>query len=433
MDQRSLQSDEFSETHSALEAVADATLLVDNHAHPFWIPSVAGTHIPELATLITEAKPIAYLPPMTGRATLAFCRSLRDLQALLIPDSRQSEYNHALDEESEQEAMVERARAEMGVWNLARRCFGAAGIAAVLIDDGLGFPHGFVPASLEDFSEKCNVPVAKRILRLETEGEKVLESMLVNQKRAREGMRSSPEKRPRRTFKAELFQREMIARLKPLPADVVSFKSIAAYRSGLEVNLDWTEEDLEEALETSLGEPRITNKVIVDYTVRIGLEVAREMKIPIQFHCGYGDIDMDIDKGNPVLLRQVFQRYPDVDVVLLHGAWPYTRLAAYLASVYPHVHLDFGLAIPLLSVSGMFNVVSEALEVAPITKLLFSSDASSAPDVFYLAARWGRRVVAAVIARSVASGDLTLQEGKAAVRKLLAENAVQLYRLELPP
>lgn len=321
-------------------------------------------------------------------------------------------------------------RSEMGPWNLAKRCFQAAGIAVVLIDDGLTCPPGRVPVNLEDFPKRLSVPVAKRVLRVETEAETLLQHLVSeNRQNLWKRPRASPGKRPRTTLRAEMFRREMIGRLKPLPKDVVSFKSIAAYRSGLGISLHWTDDDLEEALEISAQDARLTNRVIVDCTVRIALDVAREMQVPIQFHCGFGDADLDLNKANPVLLRQVFLRYPDVDLVLLHGAWPYTRQAAYLSSVYPRVHLDIGLAIPLLSASGMFNLVSEALEVAPVTKLLYSSDAHSAPDVFYLAAKWGRRVVAAVFAQSVANGDLTLHEAKAAIRKILAENAIKLYRL----
>ena len=51
------------------------------------------------------------------------------------------------------------------------------------------------------------------------------------------------------------------------------------------------------------------------------------------------------------------------------------REAGYLASVYPRVYLDFGLAVPFLSSSGMWNTLRQLLELAPTSKLMYSSDA----------------------------------------------------------
>lgn len=452
--------------HSTLEAVADATLLVDNHAHPFCIPDHTTNtfSMPKLAQVLSEA---AHDHPSAARATLAFCRSLRDLHGLVLPDARlfrdssaassddvddehRDDDHHGLDHPAETERAIEAIRAEMGPWNLAKRCFGAAGIAAVLIDDGLACPRGALPVNLHDFPNRLNVPIARRVLRLEMEAEKTLTD-LVTQNQDHVWSRGprpvsythSPDKKPRTTLRAQQFRNAFSARLDPLPPNVVSFKSIAAYRSGLAVNLDWTDEDLEDALakmsyaslsasEGSAAQKiRLEDKVIVDCVVRIGLQVAKRHAIPIQIHCGFGDTDLDLKNANPVLLRQVFKRFPDVAIVLLHAAWPYTREAAYLAAAYPSVYLDVGLAIPLLSVRGMFKVVDEALEIAPITKVLYSSDAHSTPDVFFLAARWGRRVIAGVIAASVISGDLGQAEAKAAIRKILAENATQLYKLPI--
>lgn len=472
---------------SALEAAADATLLVDNHAHPFHLPDPDSTlfALPRLVQLISEAPPLQPTPddPLSihpvnhARASLAFCRAVRDMHRLVVSDPSRNESvssslrdgnvdeaedasngsathpsprEHGLDAQGDAERVVEDVRSRMGVWPLAERCFGAAGIAAVLLDDGLRVPPGARPVPLADITARLNVPVAKRVLRLETEAEFVLEEVVArNEHDAWTRAPRSPlghdgtEKRPRTTLRARQFRNAIRAKLDPLPADVVAFKSIAAYRSGLGVRLDWSDEDLEDALasmsfsgvtagpsRTNDG-PRIRfeKAVIIDCVVRAGLDAARQHTIPVQFHCGFGDPDLDLLKANPLLLRSVFQQYPDVNIVLLHAAWPHTRAAAYLTSVYPAVYLDLGLAIPLLSVRGMFRAMDEALEIAPITKLLYSSDAHSAPDVFYLAARWGRRVVAAAIAAAVVSGDLGQAEAKAAIRKILAENAVRLYKL----
>lgn len=55
--------------------------------------------------------------------------------------------------------------------------------------------------------------------------------------------------------------------------------------------------------------------------------------------------------------------------MLLHASYPFSKEASYLASVYPQVFLDFGLAVPKLSVHGMISSVRELLELAPIKKV----------------------------------------------------------------
>ena len=82
--------------------------------------------------------------------------------------------------------------------------------------------------------------------------------------------------------------------------------------------------------------------------------------------------------------------------VLLHAAYPYVRELSYLAAVYPNVHLDLGLAIPHVA-SDLPGVVRQALSLAPTSRVLFSSDASGLPELYWLAARWGRRALGTVL------------------------------------
>lgn len=462
----------LSDLHRSLEAVADATLLFDNHAHPFWIhpnpqPVQPLSHVlteayPPLQTSEVPSDQHASTSPLP-RSSLSFRRSLKDMHHLLsepahssVASSYQSTTSAAspaaeeadntgggrhgngggavgrelstFETACETERTVEGLRTEMGIWALAKRCFEAAGVAAVLIDDGLRPPEGSRSVSCDEFVEQLGVGVAKRLLRLESEAEDVLKD-LIDRNEGNLWVRSGEGKRARTILRARMFRRAFWERLDPLPERVVGFKSIVAYRGGLDVRLDWTEEELEEALGRVTGGEKLVEKVVVDFVVKWGMEAARMHGVPVQFHCGFGDRDLHVVKSDPSLLREMLETFTDVSIVLLHAAWPFMRKAAYLTAVYPNVYLDLGLAIPLLSVRGMLRAVDEALEIAPVNKLVYSSDAHSTPDAFYLAARWSRRVVAAAVAASVISGDLSLPEAKVAVRMILAENAIRLYKL----
>lgn len=66
------------------------------------------------------------------------------------------------------------------------------------------------------------------------------------------------------------------------------------------------------------------------------------------------------------------------------------------------------------------------MELAPASKVLFATDASRAPEMFYLANRWWR-ALAGVLGRLV--GESTALEWAGMI---LAGNARRLYGLETP-
>jgi predicted TIM-barrel fold metal-dependent hydrolase len=103
------------------------------------------------------------------------------------------------------------------------------------------------------------------------------------------------------------------------------------------------------------------------------------------------------------------------------------REAGYLASVYPQVYVDLGLAVPFLSVAGMRAVLRMLLELAPTTKLMYSSDGHMIPELFYLGAKWGRDILASVLEESVADSDLGAAEADDAAAAILRDNAAALY------
>ena len=84
-------------------------------------------------------------------------------------------------------------------------------------------------------------------------------------------------------------------------------------------------------------------------------------------------------------------------VVLLHGAYPYGREAGYLASVYPHVYVDYGLPALCLSSRGMRCALADPLDLAPAHKVMFSTDGHYYPETYYLGAKCGRELLAGVL------------------------------------
>ena len=163
--------------------------------------------------------------------------------------------------------------------------------------------------------------------------------------------------------------------------------------------------------------------------LHLAFEGAAAQELPVQFHVGYGDPDVDLRTASPLLLRDVLEEpaYRAMPVVLLHGCWPYFREAAYLASVYGNAYLDVSYAIPFLSIGEMTSMTRAALGAAPFTKLLYSSDGVGVPELHWLGAHAGRRIIGSVLGELVADGDLDAAEAVDVGERFLSGNALALY------
>jgi len=212
----------------------------------------------------------------------------------------------------------------------------------------------------------------------------------------------------------------------------VALKSIAAYRTGLAVR-EWTEEEAEASLLEFRQDSsaRLAHKPLLDTLLHVAFAEAARQEVPVQFHCGYGDADTDLRLGNPLHLRAVLEKpdYRGMPVVLLHECYPYTREGGYLAAVYENVYLDLSYGIPLLGYGEMLAFTREALGVAPTSKLMYSSDGIGVPEIHWVSAIDGRRVLGQALEELVAHAEMSISGAEAAGESLLRGNAIHLYRL----
>ena len=116
--------------------------------------------------------------------------------------------------------------------------------------------------------------------------------------------------------------------------------------------------------------------------------------------------------------------------MLLHASYPYVRELGYLAATYPNVWMDVGLAIPFITFE-IPNLWRQALSLTPTSKIMFSTDAFSIPEIYWLAARWGRWGLAQVLQELVDLGVYTEEEAYAAAWQILADNAAGVYGVQL--
>jgi predicted TIM-barrel fold metal-dependent hydrolase len=312
-----------------------------------------------------------------------------------------------------EEKAVLRRRVERDAKELTSMLLRAANIEILLLDTGYPPPEEVLPSTELGELGGCRV---EPMLRLET----LMERLMAEQGSLRE-------------------TKEALAAALGDVRDqgYVALKSIVAYRTGLNIQ-EWTGEEAEASFHEFRramreGSVRLAHKPLLDTLLHTAFTEAVRQEVPLQFHVGYGDADTDLLLGNPLHLRAVLERpeYRGMPVVLLHECYPYTREGGYLAAIYENVYLDLSYGIPLLGYGEMLSFTREALGVAPSSKLLYSSDGIGVPELHWMGATYGRRVLGQALGELVAHGELGVSEAEAAGEDVLRGNAMRLYRLSL--
>lgn len=363
--------------------------LLDHHCHPL------RREQPETAEafrgLFTESDAAAVVRDHVPNA-LFYRRAVRDLaQFFGCPPT---------------EDAVLAARKGIPFEERTRALLADAGFGRLLLD--LGYrPEAHL--SLEEMRGLVQIPVAP-ILRVETVAEALV---------------------PKVTEWTEL-QGEFVSQLQAQAGKVVAFKSIIAYRAGLEVRT-WPRHRLEASLREAKeafarGRRRLEARPLLDALFLLTLEVAAQYRLPVQIHTGFGDRDLDLRLANPLHLRPVLedQRFAEVPLVLLH-AHPYVSEAAWLAAVYPQVYLDLSLTVPFLAYRAA-DAIAEALALAPASKVLLATDAFSIPELYWVAGRHLREALDRALREGAQAGFLA-EDREEVARLLLHDNAARLYPL----
>jgi predicted TIM-barrel fold metal-dependent hydrolase len=299
------------------------------------------------------------------------------------------------------------ARAGLGHQEVSQRFLRAAGLDVLYVDTG------FEPEPLTSPAELAALAgaQAREVVRLEQVAEAVGARLARDAGGAGEFGA---------VFRAELAQRAEHA---------IGLKSVAAYRVGLDLAPGRpTETEVAVAaahwLDSPTGVPgRLADPVLHRFFIWCGADLG----LPIQFHVGYGDRDVDLHRGNPLLLTGLLRALEPtgVPVMLLHN-YPFHREAGYLAQVFRHVYVDVGLATHNLG-RGSAALIAETLELTPFGKFLYSSDGFGLPELHYLGAVLFRRGLSAFLRAGLDDGSWTRSDAEQIAQQAACENAYRVY------
>jgi predicted TIM-barrel fold metal-dependent hydrolase len=140
--------------------------------------------------------------------------------------------------------------------------------------------------------------------------------------------------------------------------------------------------------------------------------------------------------SNPLLLESVFNdpALRKTNFVIVHGGYPFTKQTASLMGK-SNVYADFSAQTFLLYPRALGEVLRNWLEYYP-DKVLFGTDAFAlTPEVGWEEGGWlamttARQALALALTGMMNDGEITRERAIELARKVMRENAVQLYSLK---
>jgi predicted TIM-barrel fold metal-dependent hydrolase len=292
----------------------------------------------------------------------------------------------------------------------SRRLLEKTGTGLMLVDHGFASDDAF---TARDQERATGIP-QREILRLET----LAERLVVTSQDPREWLDA---------VRAAL--RDAVGR------GAVGVKTICAYRSTLKLRPVDTD-TLGVAFgalrnRSERGEPvRLSGDALCHALLFEAAEECMSLSVPLQVHCGFGDPDEDLAETSPLGLRPLLANpaYRGLRITLLH-CYPYHREAAYLCSVFPDVYMDLSLTIPMAGLEGA-RAMREALGLCPVSKMLYATDATRYPEVYFVAAAAYREALAGALGELVDHNVMAADAAVAAGELVLRGNAERVYRLD---
>jgi predicted TIM-barrel fold metal-dependent hydrolase len=370
-----------------------AIALIDHHCHGVATNELTPT---DFTGLLSES----YRPAATGTthfqkplglAIRRHCAPVLDLEPLATADD-----------------YLER-RIALGAAEVNRRFLSRTPVDLHLLDTG---HRAAEISSPETFSQLAGHP-AREIVRIESVAERIAAT----------------------GCSAQDFPTRLAEELVSQSRQAVGFKSIVAYRTTFRI--DQTAPALAEVVAAAGAwlkacesrRPRLDDPVIIRHGLWTAAEICRARHFPLQLHVGFGDPDVYMHACDPTHFTDFLRGMEawEVPVTLLHN-YPFVREAAWLSEIFQNVYFDVGVILNFADPSCA-GIMREALEMAPFTKQLYSSDAFGLPELHFLGALQFRHALGSALDAWIAAGACTVRDAEEIFEAIARGNAARIYPL----
>jgi predicted TIM-barrel fold metal-dependent hydrolase len=171
-------------------------------------------------------------------------------------------------------------------------------------------------------------------------------------------------------------------------------------------------------------------KLYQDFMVHKIAELAGRHHLPVQIHTGLQTGNGNsIKNANPAHLATLFLAQRNTRFMLFHGGYPYMGEVATMVKNFPNVYVDM-CWMTIIAPTSSQEWLYHWLETVPYNKILAYGGDTQTPWTSYGGSVMARDCVAAVLARKVDEGTMTMQDARIIAKRLLRDNAVEFYHLE---
>ncbi|WP_455368307.1 amidohydrolase family protein [[Eubacterium] cellulosolvens] len=164
-----------------------------------------------------------------------------------------------------------------------------------------------------------------------------------------------------------------------------------------------------------------------DFMTHKVIQLAGQHSIPVQIHTGFHEGNENfLSNTNPLKLINLFTEYRNVKFDLFHGGYPFIGESSALAKTFPNVYLDLAW-LHLISPHVAREALSEWIDTVPSNKIL-----GFGGDYVFVEGSYGHSIIARenvsrVLIQKVENGDLKLDHAKSLAKKILRDNAINLF------
>lgn len=159
---------------------------------------------------------------------------------------------------------------------------------------------------------------------------------------------------------------------------------------------------------------------------------AIDHRLPVRIHTGYlaGTNYMKLEDINPSLLTNIFRAYPTVCFSLFHIGYPYFNELLAIAKHYRNVYVDLCWGW-IIDSEATKQFLKRFILTTPINKLFgFGGDFLHA-ELIYGHLEIARHRIAEALSELIAEGILNEQDALFIAQRILRDNAIEFFALEI--
>jgi predicted TIM-barrel fold metal-dependent hydrolase len=121
-------------------------------------------------------------------------------------------------------------------------------------------------------------------------------------------------------------------------------------------------------------------------------------------------------------------KYNKIAIILVHGGYPYSFEAGYLAAMYPRLYLDISEMVPFVPL-GSRQGIRNMLDMCPLNKIMYGSDGFVLPDLHWLGAKVAKQDIEAILSELIALGLQDQDLALASAGDIFFDTARKVYSL----